>query len=51
MFGSADCFFNLPGAPAAGESKVRDPEGREWDVQVPGAFAFEYVRVSCNSGD
>lgn len=44
MFWQADCYFDLPGTPAADESRVKDPSGREWDVYFPGAYTFEYVK-------
>ena len=43
MLGQAKLFANLPGKAAAGESKVKDPSGKEWDMAVPGAFHFWYV--------
>src|SRR5271170_2523410 len=45
MIGQAHMFVNLPGNPVAGEAKVKDPrEGKEWDLKVPGAFRFHYVK-------
>ena len=43
MLGQAKLFANLPGAPAAGESKVKDQSGNEWDMALPAAFHFWYV--------
>jgi hypothetical protein len=43
MLGQAKLFANLPGQPAAGESKVKDKSGKEWDIGVPAAFHFWYV--------
>ena len=43
MLGQAKLFANLPGAPGAGESKVKDKSGKEWDLAVPAAFHFWYV--------
>lgn len=42
MIGQADMFANLPGDGVL--EKVRDRQGREWDVRVPSAFRFQYVR-------
>ena len=44
MIGQAFLFANLPGQATAGEKKVKDLQGREWDVKIPGGFHFEYVR-------
>ena len=44
MFGQAHMFANLPGNPSAGEQKVKDLQGREWDVKIPGAFNFVYAK-------
>lgn len=35
MVGVASVDFEVPGAWAAGEDKVWDGRGREWDVVVP----------------
>jgi hypothetical protein len=43
MLGQAKLFANLPGAPAAGECKVKDKSGKEWDLSVPAAMHFWYV--------
>ena len=44
MLGQAHLFASCPGQPAQGERKVRDGQGREWDVKIPGAFHFWYVK-------
>jgi len=44
MLGQAHLFANCPGEPGPGESKVRDGQGREWHVKIPGAFHFTYVK-------
>jgi len=44
MIGLAKVFGNLNGSPAAGEKKVKDLQGREWDMGVPGAFHLHYVK-------
>jgi hypothetical protein len=43
MLGQAKLFANLPGKPSAGERKVKDKSGKEWDMSIPGAFHFWYV--------
>ncbi len=40
LIGWANIFANLP---VPGD-KVRDALGREWDIKVPGAFHFVYVK-------
>lgn len=44
MLGQAHCFANCPGEPSQGEQKVKDLQGREWDVKIPGAFRFVYIK-------
>ena len=46
MLGQAHIFGNLPGPRRDGEPpKVKDRrDGKEWDVCVPGAFRFRYVK-------
>jgi hypothetical protein len=44
MMGQATLYANLPGEPAAGQSKVKDKDGKEWDIGVPGAFHFWCVK-------
>jgi hypothetical protein len=45
MLGQAHLFLDLPGNPAAGQAKVKDSrDGKEWDLKVPGAFKFHYVK-------
>lgn len=44
MFGQANLFANCPGDPSEGDQKIEDPQGREWDVKIPGAFHFEYEK-------
>ncbi|ETI29505.1 hypothetical protein G647_01958 [Cladophialophora carrionii CBS 160.54] len=46
MIGQAHLFANLPGQATPQEKKVKDLQGREWDVKIPGAFVFHYVRQS-----
>lgn len=42
MIGQADLYASLPSERCGG--RVRDGERREWDIKVPSAFWFEYVR-------
>jgi hypothetical protein len=44
MIGQAMLFGNLNGNPAPGEKKVKDRQGREWDMGLPAAFHFHYVK-------
>lgn len=44
MLGQAHFYANCRGEPVAGEKKVQDGQGREWDVKIPGAFKFTYVK-------
>lgn len=44
MIGSATMWANLPGEPAAGETKKYDKNGRAWDVAGPGGFRFHIVK-------
>ncbi len=44
MLGQATLFVNLPGEPAAGEKKVKDASGKEWDTGVPSGFHFYYKK-------
>jgi hypothetical protein len=44
MIGQAHLFANLPGEATPQEEKVKDLQGREWDVKIPGAFVFQYVK-------
>lgn len=44
MLGQAHLFANCAGQPGQEEKKVRDGQGREWDVKIPGGFHFEYVK-------
>lgn len=46
MIRQATLFGNLGGTPAAGEKKVKDRQGREWDMGLPAAFHFHYVKDS-----
>ena len=43
MLGQATLFANLPGAPAPGESKVKDKSSKERDLSVPAVMHFWYV--------
>jgi hypothetical protein len=44
MIGQAKMFANLAGNPAPGEKKVKDLQGREWDMGIPGGFHFHYLK-------
>ena len=46
MVGQAHIYGNLPGQRGEGEPpKVKDSrDGKEWDVCIPGAFRFQYVK-------
>jgi len=44
MIGQAMVYANLQGKQAAGEQKVKDLTGKEWDIKVPGGFRFQYVK-------
>ncbi|KAL5393894.1 hypothetical protein PMIN02_005452 [Paraphaeosphaeria minitans] len=44
MIGQAHIFANLRGNATAQEEKVQDSGGRDWDIKVPAAFHFWYVR-------
>jgi len=44
MLGQAYLFANMAGNPGEGEQKARDGQGREWDVQIPSAFHFNYAK-------
>jgi hypothetical protein len=44
MLGQAYLFANLPGDATAQEKKAADLSGKEWDVKIPAAFRFEYVK-------
>ena len=46
MLGQAQFFANLPGAPTPQEQKAKDLQGRQWDVKIPSAFYFSYVKHS-----
>ena len=47
MLGQATAYAVLPGKPAADEVKVKDNiHGLEWDIALPAAFKFRYVRDS-----
>ncbi|KAI9866243.1 MAG: hypothetical protein M1813_001364 [Trichoglossum hirsutum] len=37
-------FGNLAGTPAAGESKVKDRSGKEWDIVVMGTYSALFVK-------
>lgn len=41
LIGAAKVFARLP---APGEQTKTDLEGRKWDLELPGAFHFEYVK-------
>lgn len=44
MIGQAHVFARLRGNVTAQEKKVQDLAGRDWDIKVPGAFHFWYVK-------
>lgn len=44
MIGQAYLFANCQGNPGPGEKKVKDSQGREWDVKTPGGFHLQYVK-------
>ncbi|KAK7184177.1 hypothetical protein DPSP01_001189 [Paraphaeosphaeria sporulosa] len=44
MIGQAHIFANLRGNATAQEKKVQDLSGRDWDIKIPGAFHFWYVK-------
>ncbi len=46
MVGQAHIYGNLPGQRGEGEPpKVKDSrDGKEWEVRIPGAFRFHYVK-------
>jgi len=46
LLGQALFYANLPGQPAAGEAKVKDLSGREWDFKIPAGFRFQFVKDS-----
>ncbi|KIY02563.1 uncharacterized protein Z520_01028 [Fonsecaea multimorphosa CBS 102226] len=46
MIGTAHMFANCQGTPTAAEKKVKDLQGREWDVKIPGGFHFYYAKQS-----
>lgn len=45
MMGQATFFAHLPGDPVAGEQKVTDNKGRQWDIALPGGFKFQYKKA------
>jgi len=46
MIGFANVYGNLNGSPAPGEKKVKDLQGKEWDLRVPSGFHFHYIKDS-----
>jgi len=40
----AHFFADCQGEAKSGEKKVKDDQGQEWDVKIPGAFNFVYVK-------
>ena len=44
MIGEAIIYADLPGVPAEGEVKVKDRQGKGWDVRIPGGFRFQYKK-------
>ncbi|KAJ4344576.1 uncharacterized protein N0V89_012320 [Didymosphaeria variabile] len=51
MLGQAYFFAELPGNATAQEKKAQDLAGREWDVKIPAAFHFVYVKQKDASHD
>lgn len=45
MMGQAHLYADLVGAAGEGEKKVKDASGKEWDVSIPSAFLFDYVKT------
>ena len=43
-------YGNLAGAPVAGESKVKDEAGKEWDVVIPGNYSLDCVKAENGLG-
>jgi hypothetical protein len=43
MLGQADLFANLPGG--SGQGAVVDSNGAHWEIKVPSAYRFSYVKV------
>jgi hypothetical protein len=50
MSAQAKIYGNLAGAPVAGESRVKDKTGKEWDVVVPGGYLGYYVKAENGLG-
>jgi len=44
MLGQAYLYANCVGQKAEGDPKVKDGQGREWEVKIPGGFRFQYVK-------
>ena len=44
MDGMAGVFVDLPGQGKQAGNGAKDNEGREWDLRIPGAFHFDYVK-------
>lgn len=49
MTGNAWAYVNLPGQSSAG-NKIKDLEGQEWDMRVPGGFHFVYAKDDSKAG-
>lgn len=45
MIGQATLYVTLVGPAGADEKKVKSPNGKEWDVAIPSAFRFDYVKT------
>jgi hypothetical protein len=43
MIGIADVYMNLPGTAGSGSAKS-NRDGASWEMKVPGAFKFNYVK-------
>ena len=44
MMGKADLYVNVLGEPGAGEVKVKDATGKEWDAMCVGMFRFVFTK-------
>jgi hypothetical protein len=51
MIGNAYIYGNLPGSPSAGETKVKDGNGKEWDHAMSGGFRFQFVKGTSGPHD
>lgn len=37
---------NFPGEPGPGEQKVKDIDGKDWDIKMAGGFRFQFTKDS-----